>query len=164
VRKVINFLRRTYWLTASAAVLIFFLFVSLPSCQKEPLEPDSLSALDKGAVTSSTASSSTKRYWDANLNWDGSGSWYTDSYIGTPWYENFGNFVFKVQNVSGLKISKLEVSIDGVVIITAKGLTRDYFASKALTSLANMHIIATANCLLPTANFNLRIPEIMGLT
>lgn len=137
MKKVINFFKRTYWFAAPAAVLVCLFFVSLPSCQKEPLLPDSLTTMDKVAVSSSAASSSTKKYWEQSFNWGGSGFWYGEGYIGTPWYENFGNFILKVQNVSASKISKLEVSIDGVVIITAKGLTRDYFASKALRSLAN---------------------------
>lgn len=137
MKKIIYSFKRIHWYEASAAFLTCLLLLSVPSCQKDPLEPDSFINPDNIAASASTASSSTKRYWEQSFNWGGSGSWYADSYIGTPYYENFGNFVLKVQNVNASKISKLEVSIDGVVIITAKGLARDYFVSKALRSLSN---------------------------
>jgi len=123
------------------ALITCLLFLIPPSCEKDELNQGSALNMDKMSPSASAVSSSTKRYWETSFNWGGSGPWYGDNYIGTPWYENFENFVLKVQNVNASNISKLEVSIDGVVIITAKGLARDYFASKALRSLAkNAHL------------------------
>lgn len=87
------------------------------------------------AASASAASSSAKMYW-------GPRDWGPGTYgegICPPWYENFGNFVLKIQNISdpGAKISTLEVRIDNVLILTAKGLSRDYFAAKTLRSLSN---------------------------
>jgi hypothetical protein len=120
------------------AFISCLMLLMLPACEKNVTDQNLLLPIDKVAVSASVASSSAKRYWETSFNWGGSGPWYGENNIWANWHENFENFVLKVQNVNASKISKLEVSIDGVVIITAKGLTRDYFASKALRSLANI--------------------------
>jgi hypothetical protein len=137
MKKKFNSIRRTYWFKASVAFLTCLLFLFVPSCQKDQLQPDSNLYPENKVAPPSLSGSSSQRYWEQSFNWGGSGPFYGESYIGTPWFENFGNFVLKVQNVNASKISKLEVSIDGVIIITAKGLARDYFASKSLRSLVN---------------------------
>ena len=74
-------------------------------------------------------------YWGRENFTNGGG----DRGLCTPWFENFGSFVLKVQNVKGgvSKISALEIRIEGVIILTAKGLSRDYLITKTLKSLSN---------------------------
>jgi hypothetical protein len=73
-------------------------------------------------------------YWGPR-EWGGQST----DWICPSWYDKFENFVLKVQNISdaGAKISTLEIRIDELLILTAKGLSKDYFATKALRSLSN---------------------------
>jgi hypothetical protein len=131
-----NFSKRTKWFLVSMVLITCLLFLIPPACEKLEPNQDSLPDMDEMVATPRAASTSTKMF---------AGPWYFgnggagDAWINPPWFANFGSFVLKVQNTRGgeAKISKLEVTIDGVVIITAKGLARDYFASKALRSLTN---------------------------
>lgn len=140
MKAIVNFSKRTNWFKAWLALITCLLFLIPPSCEKDQLDQNSLLNMDKTSTTALSASSSTKMYWGVrgfSKDWPG-GSWYGEDYMWTSWLENFENFVLKVVNMGGAaKISKLEVSIDNVVIITAKGLNRDYFATKTLRSLAN---------------------------
>lgn len=136
MKKIINSLKRTQWFKVSVAFITCLLFLSFPSCQKDELSQESLLTSDKVGVSASATNSSAKMYWGPR-EWWGPGTF--NEWICAPWYDNFGNFVLKVQNISdaGAKITTLEVRIDNVLILTAKGLSKDYFAAKTLRSLSN---------------------------
>lgn len=139
MKTIINFSKRTNRFKVLMALFTCLLFLIPPACEKLEPNQDSIPGMDEMIATPRAASGSSIMYWGVRGFTDDwpAGSWYGDDYIEPPWFDVFGNFVLKVQNVNGAaKISKLEVSIDGVVIITAKGLSRDYFAVKALRSLA----------------------------
>ncbi|MEI6048974.1 MAG: lectin-like protein [Bacteroidota bacterium] len=135
MKKIINSLKRTHWFKASGAFLICLFFMSFPSCQKDQIAPDSLLTMDKVAVSASAVSSSSIMYWGRQNFTNGS----VVTGICTPYLENFENFVLKVQNVNGgaAKISTLEIRIGGVLILTAKGINRDYLVTKTLRSLSS---------------------------
>jgi hypothetical protein len=133
----VSFPKRTNWLKALGVLITCLLFLIPPACERPEPDQESLSDTDEMVATPRAANTATKMYWGPrgfSKDYQG-GSWYGDDYMWTSWLENFENFVLKVVNTGGAsKISKLEVSIDNVVIITAKGLNRDYFATKTLRS------------------------------
>ena len=140
MKKIINSLKRTHWFKVSVAFLTCLLFLAYPSCQKDELNQDSLLNMDKMSVSALSASSSAITYIPMR-NWQkgGEGGVFQQSEdLRRPWFENFQNFVLKVQNTGGsAKISTLEIRIKGVLILTAKSLNRDYFAAKTLRNLSN---------------------------
>lgn len=131
----VSFPKRTNWLKALGVLISCLLFLIPPACERPEPDQESLSGTDEMVATPRAASTATKMFAGPWNFGNGTGG----AEINPPWFAHFGSFVLKVQNTKGgeAKISKLEVTIDGVVIITARGLARDYFASKALRSLKN---------------------------
>jgi len=140
MKTIVSFPKRTNWLKALGVLITCLLFLIPPSCEKPDPDQDSLPVTDEMVATPRAANTGTKMYWGPSDWW-----WSANSgqEISTPWYDKFGGFVLKVQNVSdpGAKISTLEIKVDEVVIITARGLARDYFASKNLRNLRDRAIL-----------------------
>ncbi len=144
MKAIINSSKRIYWFKALMAFLTCLLFLIPPSCEKDVLNQDSLPNMDKVAVSASATSSTAKMYWEHwfSKEWGGPGAVTLDAWINPPWYKEFGNYVLKVQSTNiSAKISALQIRIDGVLILTEKGLARDYYVAKTLRSLAqNAHL------------------------
>lgn len=134
MKAIVNLQRRTNWFKAWLALTTCLLFLIPPSCEKYDPDQDSIPNMDEMVATPRAASSPTKMYWGPQ---DIDGPWAQE--MCTGYYENFGNFILKVQNISeaGAKISTLEVRVANALIITAKGLSKDYFAAKTLKNLSN---------------------------
>jgi len=130
----VSFPKRKNWLKALGVLITCLLFLIPPSCEKPDPDQDSLPVTDEMVATPRAASTATKMYWGPQ---DIDGPWAQE--MCTGYYENFGNFILKVQNISeaGAEISTLEVRVANSLIITAKGLSKDYFAAKALKYLSN---------------------------
>jgi hypothetical protein len=131
MKAIVNFSKRTNWFKASIVLVTCLLFLIHPACEKLEPNQDPLSDMEMVA-TPRAASSSSIMYWGRRNFTNGGG----DEWICTPYLEQFGNFVLKVQNVNGgaSKISALEVRIDGLLILTARGLSKDYLVTKTLRS------------------------------
>jgi hypothetical protein len=136
MKAIVNFSKRTNRLKVLMALFTCLLFLIPPACEKLDPNQGSAPGMDEMVATPRAANTATKMYWGPR-ECGGGGNW--EDWICPPWYENFGNFVLKVQNLSeaGAKISTLEIRISDVLILTAKGLSKDYFATKALRSLSN---------------------------
>lgn len=123
-----------------AGINCMLVFLIPPACEKYDPDQDSIPYTDEMVATPRAATTSTNMYWGPewfSKDWPG-GTWIRNVGICTSYLENFGNFVLKVQNMNNIsKISVLEIRINNVLILTAKGLAKDYFASKNLRSLSN---------------------------
>jgi len=142
MKAIVSFPKRTNWLKALGVLITCLLFLIPPSCEKPDPDQDSLPVTDEMVATPKAASAATKMYWGPS-EWGAGSNW--SQGMCTSWYNNFGNFVLKVQNVSdpGAKISTLEIKVSGMVILTAKTVSRDYFVTKGLrnfTQCADLHV------------------------
>ena len=63
MKKIFNSSKKNHWFKASVTFLTCLLFLAVPSCQKDQLEPDSLLNPDNKTAPASAASSSAKMYW-----------------------------------------------------------------------------------------------------
>ncbi len=133
MKAIINFSERTNRFKALGALITCLLFLIPPACEKYDPNQDSIPYVDEMVATPKAATTATKMYWGPR---DVNGGWGEN--ICTPWYDHFGNFVLKVQNISepGANISTLEIRINDVLILTAKGLSSKYFVTKSLRSLS----------------------------
>jgi uncharacterized protein (TIGR02145 family) len=157
VKTIINSSKRTYPFKASAAFLACLLFLTFPSCQKDELDQDSMPDMDELSSSalikkSSSVIFTSLYYIPAAFIIPSEGSLVARRSIGNEYFENFGNsFVLKVQygSSSEIKISTVEIKINGKLIVTSSDFKKVNLVEKKLNPFTNpaqldLKIVGTA--------------------
>ena len=128
MKALINSLKRTSWFKAALAFLTCLLFMIFHSCQKDEFDQDAMLSMDMMSFSYYAISPSAIVYYGPETFTITSKEPVVETqYVWKMFFSNFHDFALKVKNGNSgkTKVSKIEISINGTVIINSSDFRKN---------------------------------------